>query len=222
MPLWGGNQTFYASCVESMDSGESFVLFGIKDNVTYIYSKIGDGRVAAIATPPADGGNGNATLAAVHSTVHVWYSVGTINRCGSFAVVEILAANGVMELTAAGKGVGFCGAQFRSDGIKVNVTGSNDATSSCEAIDSVCIFANDTQLTTSCTAAQSTFTLPAAGRKSATWTTCPSDAPVSTTFPASAYPGGSLNTVDISEAGETASIYFGLDGLTAGVMSYNA
>jgi len=105
--------------------------------------------------------NGNTTQ------VDVWYSVGLINLNGSHAVTQIRAIPGAtptFEMSVAGAGVGYCGAQLKSDNSVVKIVGSTDMGTSCGVTDFVCCNASDVTAVTNCTASVNTFALPALGR----------------------------------------------------------
>jgi hypothetical protein len=116
-------------------------------------------------------------------------------------VVEILAnpVTRVFEMTVAGSGMGFCGAQLKSNGTYMNVTGSVDSGATCDNADSNCVNSATlaTVLGTNCTETLvNTFTLPPLGRQNYS------------TFGASKYPGGTGNYV-ILTTNTSDSVYFG-------------
>jgi hypothetical protein len=183
---WGGpNVTFYAQCTESWSGGlgAGFDMFALVSNTFYMFVSGGETQVAARVT--TSGGN----LSAV-SKVEVWYSVGLLNVNGSHAVVRIEAVPGatpVFEMTVAGTGVGFCGAQLRATSATMNVTGSADTGATCGTVDSICSTANDTSVAATCGTDVTDFVLPALGRLAYT-------GPGGSALEASAYPstGGNV------------------------------
>ena len=189
----GQNVTLYAQCYDQVGTGTpadpEFLQVGIKDGVTYLYEAIGQGQVAAIVTPvSADGGaDGEGEI------VEAWMSVGTLNAatsCGghatwdgcSYGVIHLWAnsASKQFEMTVAGIGFGYCGAQLRSDGSVIFGSGSTDMGMTCNDVDTLCVDAADAMTPASCPADVTAFTLGGLGRKAATGT--------SQTFGASAYP----------------------------------
>jgi hypothetical protein len=163
LSTWGVNTTFYAQCsLGGTDSTEAaplpFTQWAIKNKNYYLYNRGSEASVAAIIF------NYNATGGP--DLVHVWYSVGETNRNGSHGVVEILARprTAIFEMTAAGGGLGFCGAQIKSDNTTLNITGSQDMGATCQSQETLCVSAQDIHTTKTCTAASNTFTLRAIGR----------------------------------------------------------
>jgi len=180
---WAASPTFYVQCSDVWGGGGSgFDQFGQVGSTTYLYVRGGDTIVAAKLV-------GNGTFGNI-DTVTVWYSVGIVNRGGSHAVVMVYAqpASSIFEMSVAGVNVGYCGAQLKSDGVSMNVTGSADG---CQLVDSACTSATSLSTPSTCNAAVNTFSLPALGRK----------AYVDLSNPASMYPGGSLNTVTLANTG---------------------
>jgi len=180
---FASSPTFYAQCAETWSGGSGFDQFAQVGDTTYLYVRGGDTIVAAQIV-------GNGTFGNVHS-VRLWYSVGVQPpRNGSHGVVMVYAEPGtpVFEMSVAGVGIGFCGAQLKSDGTVMNVTGSADGPG-CAPTDSACTSANDITTTATCNANVDSFSLPALGRK------------MYSTFAASAYPGGALNTVTLTTTG---------------------
>jgi len=177
---WAASPTFYAQCSETWQVNSGFDQGGQVGSTTYLYVRGGDAIVAAELV-------GNGTFGNI-DTVTVWYSVGIVNRNGSHAVVMVYAqpAASIFEMSVAGVGVGYCGAQLKSDGVAMNVTGSSDG---CQPVDSVCTSAASLSTLATCSAAVNTFSLPALGRKAYA------------SNPASMYPGGSLNTVTLANSG---------------------
>jgi hypothetical protein len=168
-----------------------------------------------------DGGAGSGAY-----TVEAWLSVGTLNQatsCGgnaywdgcSYGVIH-LRANPVahsFEMTVAGVGFGYCGAQLASDGADIYAAGSSDQGSTCGAVDTVCLDAADASSPGTCGAALSTFALGGLGRKAVTGT--------NGAWAASAYPAdaaGSGNLLLDGSSGDAA--HFGPSAPTPGVGSF--
>ena len=222
----GAPVTMYAQCSDSVGSSQpsdpGFLQFGQKDDVTYLYQAIGQGEVAAIVTPVAndsDGGVGTSGSGdggvGFGYTVEAWLSVGTLNAassCGgaadwdgcSYGVIH-LWANSVtrqFEMTVAGVGFGYCGAQLASDGNVIYVTGSTDMGSTCNAVDDLCVAASDASTAASCDAGATSFTLAPLGRRSATGT--------SETWAASEYPESAAGTGNVQLDGSASdAVHFG-------------
>jgi hypothetical protein len=94
-------------------------------------------------------------------------------------------------MTAAGVGIGYCGVQFRSSEGLFKATGSADGVGYvCEATDSACTLADNFDETGVC-GSMSNFSLPKLGRQ----------AYADGTWEASLYPGGTENTVTLSNSG---------------------
>eukprot|EP00808_Paulinella_micropora_P014431 g75724.t1 len=129
----------------------------------HIYVYGGAGPVAARVS----------NLTAAQEQVEIWLSVGYTNTPTwdgmSYCVAQIVAVPDLnqLEMSAAGLGIGFCGAQFVSNGTFIKFTGSSDMGATCLAEETLC--ANATDLTqvneTNCDGLS--FSLPALGRKSA-------------------------------------------------------
>jgi len=179
---WAASPTFYAQCSVVWGVGSGFDQWGQVGATTYLYVRGGDSIVAAQLV-------GNGTFGNIQS-VSIWYSVGVINRNGSHSVAMVYAVPSelIFEMSVAGVNVGFCGAQMKSDGVVLNVTGSADGPG-CAAVDSSCTQAASLATPTTCNSAVDTFYLPALGRQAYA------------SFAASAYPGGVLNTVTLANSG---------------------
>lgn len=163
LSTWGLNTTFYAQCSQAGEIGNEthplpFNQWAIKNKNYYLYSGGGESSVAAIIF------NYNATGGP--DSVRVWYSVGQINRNGSHGVVEILAKprEATFEMTAAGGGLGFCGAQLKSNNITLNITGSEDNGATCTSPETLCVSAQNLNTAATCTGSVNQFTLRAIGR----------------------------------------------------------
>jgi hypothetical protein len=172
-----------------------------------------DGGAAADAEAPQeagdDGGAGDGGPAATQAyAVHAWIGVGENNGAGgcgtswddcSYGTIE-LRANPVtasFEMTVAGVGFGYCGAQLVSDGTNVFFTGSTDMGSTCNATDTLCAAANAGTPSATCTPAEESFSLTPMGRTASSGpatVATPGDSGVQD-FAASAYPGGDKDTI---------------------------
>jgi hypothetical protein len=163
LTTWGLNTTFYAQCSETWSGPQGqttttgFDEWAIKGPNFYLFEGGGETHVAAILY--------NFNKTGGPDLVRVWYSVGCINRNGSHGVVEILARpkEGVFEMTAAGGGLGFCGAQIKSNNATMNITGSEDM-GTCGEIETVCVSAADISQTANCTGDVNVFQLRPLGR----------------------------------------------------------
>jgi hypothetical protein len=161
---FGQSVPFYAQCVSSSDL--SFFQFGQKDGAIYLYESGGAAAMGARLTPE-DGGSGQYA-------VEAWMGVGYKNStsCGnasgfddcSYGVMALEADPSRMhfELSVAGIGFGYCGAQVKSDGMTVSVQGSLDMGATCGDSANICVSANDVTMTVACTS--TSFDLPAIGR----------------------------------------------------------
>jgi len=188
---WTLTPTFYAQCSEVWQGGaaQGFDQWGQVGSTTYLYVRGGDGIAAAQLV-------GNGTFGNIE-TVTIWFSVGIVNRNGSHCVAMVYArpSQNIFEMSVAGNGIGFCGAQLKSDGSVLNVTGSIDMGTTCNAVDSSCTSAASITTPATCGASVDSFSLPAFGRKSYA------------TFGASAYPGGSGNQVSLTVTGNDATFF---------------
>jgi len=160
--------TMYAQCYGNVSvpdgSKTQFEQWGKKDDTTYIFTHIGAGNVAAIVKPIAGTTD--------KYRVDAWMSVGLTNTPAwdkmSYGVMQVMADSSIntMEMTVAGSGFGFCGAQFKSDGNNIYFKGSADGPR-CQETTDLCVTAADMTVSATCTDAQKTFGLPAIGRKAA-------------------------------------------------------
>lgn len=215
--VFGQTLTFYAQCWSGGGSTNpadpAFVQFGRKDGLVYLYDAHWQGRTAAVLRPIADAPGKYA--------VHAWIGTGYLNGvdCGatwdgcSYDVLELVAdeSTRAFEMTAAGIGIGYCGAQLRSDGAAIYAIGSAD---SCAPTATLCVAASDGVTPSSdCAAAGlDRFTLAPLGRAAT-----PSSS--GGTWPASDYPGGSANTVVLDgTAGDT--LHFGPTAPAGGAGSF--
>jgi len=185
---FASSPTFYAQCSETWSSGSGFDQWSQIGDTTYLYVRGGDGIVAAQVV-------GNGTFGNVKQ-VTVWFSVGIVNRNGSHAVAMVYAepSTPIFEMSVAGNNVGFCGVQMKSDGHVLNVTGS-EGINSCAPTDTSCTLASSLTTEATCNAFVDSFSLPAMGREAYSGNE------------ASAYPGGSKNTVVLANTGTDATFF---------------
>ena len=195
---WGQTVTLYAQCVEPVSVPDStggdasnFVQWGVNEGVTYLYVAVGAEHAAVIATPAGTAGD---------VRIQGWFGVGYTNAsCGpgtwdgcSYGVMQLLAdaSGGVFELSVAGVGFGYCGAQLKASGAVVYAVGSTDMGTTCGEPASLCVNASDFSTPANCVAVGD-FVLPALGRAAVQG----SDAPPidGAVFGASAYPLGGPN-----------------------------
>jgi hypothetical protein len=217
-------------------SPASFFQFGQKDGTTYLYVSSGVQHVAARITPvvgtdpqadagadaAASGAPPAATDGGATSTRYrtdVWIGIGYNNatECGpktDFAgcsygaiVLHTDETRLALELTVAGLGFGYCGAQLKSDGTRVYARGSLDMGSTCLASSELCVAASDIATPADCTGL-STLASPPLGRKATT-------AGIKV-FGASLYPGGASNQIQL-DGTSTDSLRFGPTAPTSGV-----
>lgn len=216
LSAWGETINMYGQCYQLLGSSYTgdpgLVQWGVKDGVFYLYTAIGAGWTAAIATPITGTSN---------YKVEAWSSVGASNAtgmtswdAGSYGVIRIKADQSTknFEMSVAGMGFGYCGAQYKSDGTNIYGIGSVDMASSCAAPATICVKASDASTSATCTTDQQTFTIPALGRVAGTGV-------AQANWGASAYPGGGSNTVHLT--GLTSDdLHFGLTAPTSGVGAY--
>jgi hypothetical protein len=166
---FGRSVPFYAQCaaqlVGPMQTG-GFFEFGVNAGVIYLYEAIGAEAIGARLTPAVSGAGGY--------TVEAWMGVGYNNTTGcgnrngfddcSYGVmaIEADAQRTHLELSVAGIGFGYCGAQLASDGATVYVAGSVDMGATCGAAATACVSATDLTAIVPCAAIS--FDLPAIGR----------------------------------------------------------
>lgn len=211
---YGQSVDMYAQCYETLTASytgdPAFIQWGqTSDGNFYLWSAFAAGWTAAIATP---------ITGTTNHTVQIWTTVGQGNStCGagtwdgcSYTVMQITANQSTksFEMTVAGSGVGYCGAQIASDGTNVYGKGSSDMGTTCNTTSDICVTAADVTATATCTTAQKTFALTPLGRKSGTGT--------SQSFGASDYPGGTGNTITLNGTSSD-SLYFGPTTPTSGV-----
>jgi hypothetical protein len=118
-----------------------------------------------------------------------------------------------LELTVAGVGFGYCGAQLKSDGAHVFAIGSLDMGESCLTTSTLCVTASDVTTPGVCSPELTMFTSPALGRTAVSGTTG--------TMGASQYPGKTDNTI-ILNGTPTDSLGFGPSAPSPGVSALNA
>jgi len=181
---WGGtNETMWTQCTEQW-SGSGFDQFALHNGVFYMFERSAETMMQARVWL-----NGSSAF-----RVELWFSVGLTNLNGSHGVVRVLATlypAVLFEMSVAGSGFGYCGAQLRSDNVTMNITGSSDQGTTCGLVDSVCVDAGTMLPLENCTTAL--FQLPALGRMSYH------------TFGASRYPGH--NTVYLSADGHDDTVF---------------
>jgi len=211
---WGQTTTFYAQCYSQWSDGTGFVQFGVKDGKTYLYQYGGQSRSAAIVTPI----NGSTTF-----TVDAWLSVGVLNNpwdTMSYGVIQLRAdpSLAIFEMSVAGTGFGYCGAQLISNATELYVIGSTDMGETCVTTDSACVLATDTSVASNCDYLTSQITLPALGRQYALG----SGSSISAYLAASSYPGNSTtggNQIVLSGSSSD-SVFFGPTSPTSGASSF--
>jgi len=183
---WGHDVTAFAKCSIPLDPS-GFVQWNKDDaGATDLFARGPNSNILAHVTPTATGGKYN---------VHAWITINGNNpdpTCaqarGSYGVIELSAdeSTGAFEMAVAGNNFGYCGAQLKSDGTNVYVTGSTEVGNmTCNAVDTLCGMASDVTVAATCGTSVTTMSLPAAGLAAAA---CNHDA--------SAYPGGSGNLVN--------------------------
>lgn len=227
---FGQTVTFYAQCYDTISASDSgdpgLIQWGQKNGSFYLWNAAGAAWTAAIATPIGDPNGRAANPNSTAYQVQAWFGVGYNNASAcanakawdgcSYAGLQLFADpnTNTMELSTAGVGVGYCGAQYRSDGTNIFGTGSTDMGSTCAAVDSICVAASDASTPATCTTPQQTFQLAALGRMSAVSSGTGPVTPPS--WAASQYPGGPSNTLQLS--GDTNdSLHFGPMTPTPGV-----
>jgi hypothetical protein len=147
----------------------AFIQFGVQNGVTYIYAANGAEWEAAILTP-ISGSTGQYS-------VQAWIGLGYANVPGcsstwdgcSYAAMELLANQGThtFELAVAGIGIGYCGAQLKSDGTNIWAQGSSDMGTVCQMTDTLCVLASDATTAGTCAPPLTSFALNPMGRESA-------------------------------------------------------
>jgi len=205
---WGQSLTFQFQCHRAWNSGQNgFDEFGFDGDYMYLYETGDQEKIAAKITTDSTTGNVSAA--------HVWMSVGNQNSPWygqSYGVIEILAdvPNNVFEMSVAGIGFGYCGAQLKTDGSLIYVTGSLDMGTTCVAQDNACLDASTLASSASSCASLMTFSLPALGRVQSYG---------SATIGASNYPGGVANVV-VLDGTATSDVFFGPTAQVSGVATF--
>ena len=207
---FGRSLRFYAQCASG--TAVDFVQFGEKDGVIYLYvlSPVQHAAVRLTPRSAANGADAGAALPADNVDaggasdaylVDAWLGLGYNNAssCGttghfdgcSYGVMELHTEPVKRELvlSVAGLGFGYCGAQLKSDGVRVFGRGSLDMGMSCLATSDLCVLASDVTTASVCSGEITTFGWPAIGR-TLTMGTLQS-------FGASLYPGGADNQVTL-------------------------
>lgn len=231
---FGRSVPFYAQCYVRMPSASSepfFFQFGEKDGVFYLYIVDGVEHVAARLTRVVAGESDAATISGgadsgtdafkVDAWIGLGYSNGTAKGCGamrgfdgcSYGVIELHTdeSRRAFELSVAGIGFGFCGAQLKSDGLTLYAIGSLDMGSSCTESGTLCVAASDISTATSCSGALTSFSTQSLGRKATSGMTG--------SIGASGYPGGTNNQVVLNGT-DSDSLRFGPSDVTAGVSAF--
>ena len=226
--------------VKDLDNSMRLLQFGQKDGITYLYIAGGAETVAArltpanLATPGAidggiasadtrDGGVGQLTAGSAYR-VDAWIGVGYNNAssCGSrnsfdgcsYGVIELHtdAARRGFQLSVAGVGFGYCGAQLASDGTSVFARGSIDMGTTCQPPDTLCVAASDITTPATCLGSLTSFSSPALGRQLTQG--------LNMSGP-SLYPGGAANQIVLNGT-PTDSLAFGPTMVTSGVGSFGS
>ena len=219
---FGQTVTMYAQCYQQIGGGftgdPGLIQWGVKDSIFYLYSAIGAGWTAAIATPI--GVTGQYSIQAWSSVGVGNGAVGTTGACStswdscSYGVIQI-SANPVtsnFEMSVAGMGFGYCGAQYNSDGVNIYGTGSTDMGATCNTTDTICVLASDASTAATCTGPEQSFSLPALGRLAESGV-------AQANWGASGYPGGGGNTITLNGTSGD-DVHFGPIVPTVGVGQY--
>jgi len=200
----GQTVDMYAQCYDIIPASypltqEGLVQFGQINDTFYIYQNVGDSMSAGRAV--ALSGTNLSVIDDVNYIVDVWYSVGVLNQNnGTYGVAQIHAdpSTPLFEMTAAGRGMGFCGAQYQTDGISLQINGSAGDIGSCEL--STMITLNATNITQSVSQVDFIYLLTPLGLVGGDY---------NINVPASDYPGGINNNVIIYFQNQSDSVYFG-------------
>ncbi|MDP9148908.1 MAG: hypothetical protein M3O36_03055 [Myxococcota bacterium] len=217
---FGESVPFYAQCVSLVSTPTTttrpaFFQFGQKDGITYLYEAIGAESIGARVAPVAG--------APGQYTVDAWMAVGYENATGcgnrtgfddcSYGVMALKADSTrlTFELSVAGIGFGYCGAQLKSDGMTVYLKGSADMGTVCTESASLCVAASDVTTTAMC--ASNSFALRALGRAA---TSGPNG-----TWASSKYPGAGSDGV-VLDGTSSDSLGFGPSAPTPGVPDFVA
>jgi hypothetical protein len=156
----------YAQCYlvtnhVTAESDGTFIQFGTKDKTIYISRSAPEGQSAFIITPVDD--------KPTKYTLRAWFTVGLSNTpwdSGSYGVMNLTANSDTktFEFTVAGIGLGYCGAQLKSDGNDIYAETSVDMGTSCTAIESACAKATDISDSNTCSDDLKAFSLMPIGR----------------------------------------------------------
>ena len=134
--------------------------------------------------------------------VKVYYSVGVnsdLTQSHGVAQLHARPREKYIEMTVAGVGIGYCGAQMRADQDLVYIKGSSRSGPTCDSTDDVCVLASDVTANSTCTSDQKAFSLSPLGRLAIN----------GTSVDASDYPGGASNQVSFSSDGMNDDTNFG-------------
>ncbi len=192
----GENVPFFAQCFVRI--GSDFLQFAQKDEVTYLFSTVGAGPLAARIEPVQGAAN--------QYTVRAWIGIADgATSGGSYGLITLQAHSGTrtLEMAVAGLGFGYCGAQLKSSATQIYFTGSPDMGSSCEPNTNACVAANDISTLQTCEPAVTQFAITPLGRLAAG------------TSAASQYPGAPGNQVNVEKTA-TDSVHFGPTSPTSG------
>jgi hypothetical protein len=224
---FGQTLTFYAQCFRTFASSPtetSFLQFGLKDGVAYLYVATGVEHVAARITPVGDSVPDAGPLSGKYQ-VDAYIGVGYNNAtsCGtmsgfdscSYGAIELHSdeSRQGLELTVAGVGFGYCGAQLKSDGVHVFAIGSLDMGETCLTMSTLCVAASDITTPGVCSAELAMFTSRALGRTAVSGS--------NGAMGASQYPGKTDNTIVLNGTA-TDSLGFGPSAPSPGVGDLSA
>ncbi|RZA20745.1 MAG: hypothetical protein EOP10_17640 [Proteobacteria bacterium] len=162
----GESVTMFGQCYQNLEVGNvatvgGFTQFGVKDGTIYIYSSNAGNQSAVIISPIAD--------KPTKYTVKAWFTVGASNAIwdsGSYGLMNLSANSDLktFEFTVAGLGLGYCGAQLKSDNSDIFAQTSIDMGMTCNAVESVCAKGADISDSTTCSDAIKAFDLKSIGR----------------------------------------------------------
>ncbi|MDB4972761.1 MAG: hypothetical protein JWN48_1102 [Myxococcaceae bacterium] len=156
----------------------------------------GEADAATTAPGPFDAGTASGTY-----RVDAWMGLGYNNAtsCGpmrgfdgcSYGVIELHAdpTSRLVELSVAGVGFGYCGAQLRADATNVFARGSIDMGMTCLSTSELCVAASDVTTPAVCSAGLTKFVSPALGRKATVGS--------QQSFGESQYPGSANNQITL-------------------------
>jgi len=198
---------FYFQCYSMWSDNSGFIMFGVNGNTTYLYTYGGAGSTAFTIQ----------SLGNDYSKVTGWLAVGAESggTCnGSYGAIQIFANNDPaqqqFEVSCAGSGMGFCGANVVANKTTLYAIGSADMGSTCVATDTLCANATDLSVAESdCTILQNDRALPAMGRM----------ANADKGWGASDYPGGTADQI-IMSCDSSDSAHFGPTSVLAGTTQF--